>query len=176
MLINLSEILSVANNKETFEAKLDMDYVVFCGNSYEIQNEIPVSLTISSPEKKQILIEGKGDIHVAMVCDRCLEQVEQTFHLEFTRSLIFNKGMFQDKIDTDDEVSYIEDCNLDVDKLIQNELISMLPMKILCKEDCKGICSVCGGNRNITPCDCNPKIPDPRMAVFSDIFNQFKEV
>ena len=75
-----------------------------------------------------------------------------------------------------DENNYIAGYELDVDALIADEMVLQWPMKILCKEDCKGICKVCGTNLNKSTCDCDQTVPDPRMAVFSDIFNQFKEV
>ena len=49
-------------------------------------------------------------------------------------------------------------------------------MKILCKEDCKGLCSVCGKDLNEGKCDCDTFVPDPRMAAIMDIFRENKEV
>ena len=49
-------------------------------------------------------------------------------------------------------------------------------MKVLCKDNCKGICSRCGANLNKGDCGCDTWVPDPRMAAIQDIFKQFKEV
>ena len=65
---------------------------------------------------------------------------------------------------------------LDVDRLIASELMVNLPMKVLCREDCKGICRKCGKNLNEGACGCDDSVPDPRMSVIQDIFKQFKEV
>ena len=75
-----------------------------------------------------------------------------------------------------DEQSYLTGYNLDADQLVGNELTLNLPMKVLCKEDCKGICNRCGANLNLETCDCDTRSLDPRMAVIQDIFKQFKEV
>ena len=75
-----------------------------------------------------------------------------------------------------DEQFYIEGYNLDVDQLVGNELTLNLPMKVLCREDCKGICSRCGTNLNRGTCDCAGMSLDPRMSVIQDIFKQLKEV
>ena len=75
-----------------------------------------------------------------------------------------------------DEKNYIDGYNLDVDKLLYNEILIGWPMKILCREDCKGICSVCGQNLNEGTCDCEDTGLDPRMSVIRDVFKNFKEV
>jgi len=49
-------------------------------------------------------------------------------------------------------------------------------VKILCREDCKGVCPVCGQNRNERDCGCDTFVPDPRMAAINTIFHGNKEV
>ena len=63
-----------------------------------------------------------------------------------------------------------------VEELVRNELIVQWPIRVLCKDDCKGICSRCGANLNIQTCDCDTTGLDPRMAAIKDIFSKFKEV
>ncbi|HWT27780.1 MAG TPA: DUF177 domain-containing protein, partial [Mobilitalea sp.] len=75
-----------------------------------------------------------------------------------------------------DETNYIIGYNLDVDILIYDEILIGFPMKLLCSEDCKGICKHCGTNLNEKTCDCDKTEYDPRMSVIRDIFNNFKEV
>ena len=74
------------------------------------------------------------------------------------------------------EQFYVSGYNLDVDRLVGNELTLNLPMKVLCREDCKGICNRCGTNLNYGTCDCDTRSLDPRMSVIQDIFKQLKEV
>jgi uncharacterized protein len=70
----------------------------------------------------------------------------------------------------------MEGFQLDLDALVQNEILVNWPVKILCKEDCKGICPKCGQNLNVGNCGCDTFVPDPRMAVLKDIFESNKEV
>lgn len=72
--------------------------------------------------------------------------------------------------------SVMEGYHLNVDELINDELLLNWPMKILCREDCKGICKVCGRNLNDGECGCDDFVPDPRMAAIKDLFNADKEV
>ena len=75
-----------------------------------------------------------------------------------------------------DETNYICGFNLDVDTLVYDEVLIELPYQVLCSEDCKGLCKVCGQDLNSGSCQCDQQVLDPRMAVIRDIFNNFKEV
>ena len=75
-----------------------------------------------------------------------------------------------------DESNFIDGYHLDVDKLLYGEILSDWPVKVLCREDCKGLCKVCGQNLNTKSCDCEDTGLDPRMSVVRDLFKNFKEV
>jgi uncharacterized protein len=81
----------------------------------------------------------------------------------------------EDRVNELDENDYIIGYDLDVDKLIYGEILVNWPMKILCKNDCKGICNRCGANLNLGECGCDRAELDPRMAVIRDIFNNSKQ-
>ena len=57
---------------------------------------------------------------------------------------------------------------LDLTALLETETTLALPMKPLCREDCRGLCPVCGGNRNTTDCACQTPAPDSRWAALKD--------
>ena len=92
--------------------------------------------------------------------------------------VLTNKGkrnlLIQGKMDL--TILYIHGYDLDVDELVYSEILVNWPLRVLCKEDCKGICSICGKNLNHGTCDCDHTDLDPRMAQIRDIFNKFKEV
>ena len=69
-----------------------------------------------------------------------------------------------------EEQAYIDGYTLDVDALVRDELFVHMPMKVLCRSDCKGICNRCGANLNHGTCGCDVTELDPRMAVIRDIF------
>jgi len=58
---------------------------------------------------------------------------------------------------------------LDLSALIETETTLAVPMKPLCRDDCLGLCPVCGGNRNVTACACAARATDPRLAVLKDL-------
>ena len=116
-----------------------------------------------------------------MPCDRCLETVEIPFSIQIDKELPL-QSEYSDTVEKEDDGSmdeadsYMEDGELDVDRLIYNEILVNWPAKVLCKPDCKRICPKCGTNLNLENCDCEPGELDPRMAAFQDVFNKFKEV
>ena len=82
----------------------------------------------------------------------------------------------EERLEELDECGYISGTELDAEQLLYNEILINWPIRVLCKDDCKGICSRCGANLNIQECGCDTTELDPRMAVISDIFSKFKEV
>ena len=63
-----------------------------------------------------------------------------------------------------------ENDRLDLDEIVENNIISMLPIKRLCNEDCKGLCHQCGINLNHNTCKCEIEDVDPRLAKLKNCF------
>lgn len=77
------------------------------------------------------------ELDAIIPCSRCLEDVRTTIHLDIFRKLDM-KLSEDDRIKALDENSYIADYTLDVDGLVYDELLTVWPMKVLCREDCQG--------------------------------------
>lgn len=177
MLINLYDILSVQGKELTVKAELEKAQVAFQGETLNITYQNPFFITLQRVDKDTVHVEFQAAASVKRVCRRCLEDVVCDYTLDVKRTInVVKKEAYTDNTLEYDEIGYIEDCTLDVDMLVLDELYTILPMNVLCKDDCKGICKVCGTNLNKSTCNCDQTVPNPRMAVFSDIFNQFKEV
>ena len=177
MLLNLYDVLSVVGKEKTVKAVFTEQEISYFGEKIRVFAEDEFQVSLRHTEKEIVSVALSLEVKVVRACSRCLEVVDNTYQLDITRMVNVEKGeAYTDNKEESDEISYIEDCTLDVDMLILDELYTVLPMNVLCKEDCKGICKVCGTNLNKSTCDCDQTVPDPRMAVFSDIFNQFKEV
>ena len=101
--------------------------------------------------------------------------METPLTLDFTKNVDLDEPDGSQTEDFD-EANYIDGYTLDVDQMVCNEILIGWPTKILCGEDCKGICSVCGQNLNEGTCDCEDTGLDPRMSVIRDVFKNFKEV
>ena len=67
-----------------------------------------------------------------------------------------------------DDYIVVENNVLDLDELINEEIQLFLPAKMLCKDDCKGLCQNCGKNLNYEKCECVKEV-DPRLAALADL-------
>lgn len=92
------------------------------------------------------------------VCDRCACDVVRTLKVPLVHTFVTEV----ENDDTDDFI-ILPDMVLDLDALAGEDLMLDLPSKVLCKEDCKGLCPQCGKNLNDGPCDCKAPV-DPRLA------------
>ena len=173
MLINLSDVLTSEGRVENVETQLEMTSFDSGMGSFPVVEKSPVSFTFTNVEEGKARIQGNVTITFQAACDRCLTEVPVKLVLAFDR-LVTAPGMEEDE-DVDDK-SFMDGYQLDVETFVYNEVIGNWPAKILCKEDCRGICPKCGQNLNMRDCGCDTFVPDPRMAVIQDIFNANKEV
>jgi len=94
-------------------------------------------------------------------CDRCLSEYEKPYDEHF--ELLFHLGKNDLMTDEEDVVILpVETVDIDLSDWIKEYLILTVPMKMLCKTDCKGICPKCGTDLNFTSCSCEEKQVDPR--------------
>ena len=175
MLISLSEIMTTKDKAEHILAPIEMDKIDFDGNSYVFKRKEPVSITITNLGNKKVHIKGTSTLSLLIPCSRCLKELEYPIDIFVNKEIDF-KLTKEERARELDEAEYINEYNLDVDILIRDEIIIGLPMRLLCSDECKGICMHCGTNLNEGSCDCDDAPLDPRMSAILDIFNNFKEV
>lgn len=171
MRIDLSELLSVEDRKQDFQTNIEMEYFESKRGKFGFARKEPITLHIENAGKKKIKCNARIKCALVFPCDRCLEDVINEFDIEVNKEIDLN-----DVQEDSDFVAYIEYSELDVEKLVYNEILINLPMKVLCSENCKGICNRCGANLNSQTCNCETKELDPRMSKILDVFNNFKEV
>mgnify|MGYP002540859040 CR=1 FL=1 len=171
MKIQLSKIISTKNYTETVEAWIDMDEIKLKGVSYPIRKKDKFPVILKNEGKNVISIAFDTEVILAIPCDRCLSEVLYSVDIDFCQEVDFSNPSEEEDI-----LSCIEDKVLDLDALIFDEVVPQLPSKVLCREDCKGLCPVCGTNLNEKECGCDRTVADPRMAAIQDIFKNFKEV
>ena len=175
MQIHLSDITDSEGKIIQFSSEVELDKISFQMGDYPILEKTPVELEITNTGNKVLELKGIGSVTVGIPCDRCLEQVAVKIPYEIEQKLDMKKSDTE-RVQDLDENDYLTGMDLDVDRLVYLEVLMSWPLKVLCKEDCKGICSRCGKNLNEGPCGCAEEPKDPRMAAISDIFSKFKEV
>ena len=93
------------------------------------------------------------DYTVSHICDRCSAEFTRRYNSDYTHILVRGDEDNEDLPD-DDEYVYCSGETLDLNELAISDLLLSMPTKILCRDDCMGICSVCGKNPNDGDCDC----------------------
>ena len=103
---------------------------------------------------KTFVARGTANCQKIFNCDRCLEPS--------SGKIVCN---FEEEIDGND----IEENIADITEIVRDTFLANLPIQNLCREDCKGLCPVCGKNLNTGDCNCDRFIVDPRLAVLADL-------
>ena len=97
-------------------------------------------------------------------CARCLTLVKRPFSATVSYPVVTSEG------ESEEEVLLAEGQKVDLTSLMQETIVTELPLRLLCKEDCKGLCPKCGTDLNLGSCSCEHKEIDPRLAGLADFF------
>jgi uncharacterized protein len=124
---------------------------------------------------EQIYFQGSIQGRVVVPCSRCLDIVHTEFATE--ARVIFPPPTSEAVPDeegaigpTDELDLFVHDGTiLDLRPLIREQVVLAFPVQPLCREDCAGLCQVCGGNRNAEPCTCQTATTDPRFAILKQL-------
>lgn len=174
MLVNLSDVLTSEGKVQCTTVPLEMTDFTSRLGSFSIMEKNPIEFTFTNIGVNRARVEGSVKLVLATVCDRCLAEVPTILDIQFERVITSPDVTADDE--EDEKPDYMEGYQLNVETFVYHEILENWPVKILCKEDCKGVCPKCGQNLNIRECGCDTYVPDPRMAVLKDIFNANKEV
>lgn len=163
MKTDITDLLSIENLTEERQA---MPWLI-CFRSrmgeFPVTKKEPFTLKLENQEGRYLMISGETDLTLAVPCGRCLEEVQTVMHLVIERKVSLKEP---------EEEGWLCGTVLDVDKLLYDEILLNLPVRVLCRSDCKGICRKCGANLNRETCSCDRTELDPRMAAIWDVFNQ----
>jgi uncharacterized protein len=129
-----------------------------------------------SPDGADVLVQGTLRATVPQTCGRCLETFRSTVDARVDVRLV-PKPATKDNVELgmdDLDVDFYENDELDLNRVVETETTLALPMKPLCREDCRGLCPACGGNRNLVACACAERAPDPRLAALRDLASRMR--
>ena len=105
-------------------------------------------------------------------CARCLAPVEGVFSLDFDRTVAAEGAISEEQLEENlDAYAMVRDGTLDIDEPLREELLICFPMRLLCSEDCPGLCPKCGKPLREGDCGCSKKEIDPRLAVLQTLLD-----
>ncbi|MEG2699635.1 MAG: DUF177 domain-containing protein, partial [Hungatella sp.] len=147
MLINLSELFTSEGKRKIYTLDIEVTQFQTPDGVYEVVEPEPLIMQVTNIGDRTLVLDGDARFSLMIPCGRCLEPVKTGFDFKIERTLDMKQSE-EERIEDLDEQPYLNGYNLDVDQLVRDELLLNLPMKVLCDEDCKGICSRCGVNLN----------------------------
>jgi len=118
-----------------------------------------------------VVVTGELAATVPLTCGRCVEEFPVAITVPVDARYLPRPAVADDaELGADDlDLDFYDNDELNLNSLIETETTLALPMKPLCRPECRGLCPVCGVNRNTTACSCETRAPDPRLAALRDI-------
>jgi uncharacterized protein len=122
---------------------------------------------------KDIRLRGRLSAGLELQCARCLEPLRQDVKRDFEllyRPLGADAGRDELSVtDAEAEIGYYQGDGLLLEDVLREQVLLALPLKVTCREDCKGLCPQCGKNLNQEQCSCSTEEEDPRWAALKDV-------
>jgi uncharacterized protein len=136
-------------------------------DAYRVVSPVELAFDIHKDREKFRLIGAvRGQLELG--CSRCLEpfslDVDAPFDLRYLPASAMSSDPEREVLDEDLDLSYYRDDHIDLNELLREQFYLALPMKPLCREDCRGLCPQCGANLNTAACACANTWEDPRLA------------
>lgn len=142
------------------------------GDDYRIAAPVELDFDLHK-DKDRFRLVGEAKTELEIPCGRCLEPFRMPVHAAFdVRYLPASEMSAEDEREVpeeDLETSYYRDDQIDLNQLLREQFYLALPMKPLCLEACRGLCSQCGTNLNTGSCSCEPVWEDPRLAALKQL-------
>ena len=149
-----------AGNKED----LPFSFIVPC-NELDISSDGTLYLGDAKVEGKLVFLgedyvtEGAITIRKSFLCDRCLKEVEKEVKIDFSEKF--------SREESDDSTLFTGD-EIDLTEVVRDIVLAAEPISHLCKEECKGLCKICGKDLNEGECGCDRFIADPRFSILQE--------
>ena len=121
----------------------------------------------------EVIVSGNITGKLFINCDRCLKPLETPLNNQFELDYVSGSDYeaLPDTELTEEQmlISVFDGVAIDVDEIVKEQVLLAVPARILCSDDCKGICPNCGLDRNATDCDCETSTSDPRWDALKSL-------
>ena len=158
MIIQFLDLISSKNRKKEVNITYELAPLYFDGERIEAVEALNVVGNVNSVGDVLTLrasIKTKLKLH----CSRCLEAFIYPIDIDIEERFTNNSEHCKDE-----NVVFVKGDALDITEIVENSIISTLPIKRLCSKNCKGLCQSCGANLNKEACNCNNEDVDLRLA------------
>ena len=166
MLLGLSKIIDCPGASVPFTTSVDLSDLQY-GESYPVTEPVEASGTVRNTAGVLMMT---GALHTTIhgVCDRCASDFDR--YVEFPIDVVLVTELSNEE-NEDEWVFPLEGDSADLEEIVRTVFVLNFDSKLLCKEDCKGLCCRCGRNLNEGPCGCQKEL-DPRFAALRQLLDK----
>ena len=165
MLLGLSKIIDCPGSSVDFSTSVDLSDLRF-GTCCPVSEPVLASGTVRNTAGV-LVMTGTVTTTIHGVCDRCASDFDREMEIPINVVLVTE---LSNEDDEDEWVFPLEGDSADLEDIVRTVFVLNMDSKLLCREDCKGLCCRCGKNLNDGPCDCQKEL-DPRFAALKQLLN-----
>lgn len=165
MIINVLQAKKTIGNRQTFEFITSAEKIAIEGETPWMDSVIKVEGELIN-NGRVIAVKGIISATAKHQCSCCLEDFTIDMEIPFSDNFQENSD---EPANSEDDLAYYTGDEIDITDLIRESLILAEPLKIVCSNNCRGLCPHCGINLNTTQCNCQDKLIDPRLAVLQQL-------
>lgn len=148
MVIDLKQLYNITGERLALDYTANAERLAEI-KGYSFSNPITIKGAIVN-RAGVVMLKYTAAFTLHACCDRCLTEFDRDYSFDFEHILVRSLNG-----DDDDEYIVTESDKLDMDELAVMDCLLQMPSKMLCKEDCRGLCPKCGTDLNQNECDCN---------------------
>ena len=166
MLLGLSQIIDRPGASVPFSVSVDLSDLCY-GVSYPVSEPVLAEGNVRNTAGV-LVMQGSIATTIHGICDRCASEFHRK--VEFPIDVVLVTKLESEE-NEDEWVFPLEGDSADLDDIVRTVFVLNLDSKLLCKEDCKGLCPRCGKNLNDGPCNCRKEL-DPRFAALKQLLEK----
>ena len=166
MLLGLSKIIDCPGASVPFETSVDLSDLRY-GTSYPVSEPVLATGTVRNTAGV-LMMTGSITTCIHGICDRCASEFDR--EIDFPIDVVLVTELANEE-NEDEWVFPLEGDSADLDDIVRTVFVLNLDSKLLCDEDCKGLCCRCGKNLNDGPCSCQKEL-DPRFAALKQLLEK----
>ena len=166
MLLGLSKIIDCPGANVSFSTSVDLSDLCY-GVSYPVTEPVKAEGTVRNTAGV-LVMTGEITTCIHGTCDRCAGAFDRDVNIPLNVVLVTEMANEENE---DEWVFPLEGDSADLDDIVRTVFVLNLDSKLLCKEDCQGLCHRCGKNLNEGPCNCQKEL-DPRFAALKQLLEK----
>ena len=166
MRLGLSQIIDRPGESISYSAVVDLSDLQY-GTCCPVTEPVKAEGTVRNTAGV-LVMKGLITTTIHGICDRCAAEFDRDLEIPIDAVLVTELANEENE---DEWVFTLEGDSADLDDIVRTVFVLNMDSKLLCSDDCQGLCCRCGKNLNEGPCSCEKEI-DPRLAALKQLLNK----